>query len=130
MSNFSNPVRLTRLLAYVDLDPGNLALRIDAIREASNSRQWETARSLIDAGMQTHPDEASLLALSGLVHLQTQHYVSGYETGKGVISPVNSYLQGAAYESHVRAITWQSVPADASYWDRYVHGIGNSLGGE
>jgi tetratricopeptide (TPR) repeat protein len=55
--------RLKRLLAYIDLDGDNFVLRNDAIREAFELRQWDTARTLIDAGLQAHPGEAGLLML-------------------------------------------------------------------
>lgn len=55
--------RLKRLLAYIDLDDDNLVLRKDAIREAFELRQWGTARTLIEAGLQAHPGEAGLLML-------------------------------------------------------------------
>jgi tetratricopeptide (TPR) repeat protein len=66
--------RLTRLLAYIEHDAGNLALRKDAVREACDIGQWGTARKLIDAGLETYPGESGLLALSGLLHLQAQRY--------------------------------------------------------
>ncbi len=66
--------RLTRLLACVDQDRGNLALRKDAIREACDTGQWGTARELIDAGLQADPREPGLLAYSGFACLQEQRY--------------------------------------------------------
>jgi len=66
--------RLTRLLAYIAADPGNLALRQDAIRETFETQQWDTARSLIDAGLQLHPGECGLLAFSGCAYLQARRY--------------------------------------------------------
>jgi tetratricopeptide (TPR) repeat protein len=66
--------RLTRLIACIDLDPGNLVLRKDAIREAFDAQQWDTARRLIDAGLRLHSGEAGLLGLSGCAYLKAQHY--------------------------------------------------------
>jgi tetratricopeptide (TPR) repeat protein len=66
--------RLNRLLAYIEHDAGNLALRKDAVREACDIGQWGTARKLIDTGLESYPGEAGLLALSGFVYLQAQRY--------------------------------------------------------
>jgi len=63
-------------LVFIELDGGNLSLRKDAIREACDIGDWEIARQLIDTGLETHPEEASLLALSGFAHLQAQSYVA------------------------------------------------------
>lgn len=67
--------RLNRLLTFIELDAGNLALRKDAIREACDTGHWDIARSLIDAGLQAHPDDAELLGFSGFAHLQACSYV-------------------------------------------------------
>jgi tetratricopeptide (TPR) repeat protein len=66
--------RLHRLLRYVELDPGNRALRLEAIRAAFTLGDWATARSLLDAGLVTHAADAQLLELSGFSHLQAQDY--------------------------------------------------------
>jgi tetratricopeptide (TPR) repeat protein len=74
------PARLHRLLAFLEHHPQNLALRKDAAREACDAGQWETARQLIDAGLQAHPGDAELLALSGFTLLQAQRYDAAEET--------------------------------------------------
>src|SRR5262249_3979662 len=66
--------RLNRLLAFLERDTGNLVLREAAIREACDVGHWDTARALIDAGLQGHPEQPHLLAFSGLVHLQALEY--------------------------------------------------------
>jgi len=71
----TTPSRLERLLAFIEQDAGNLALRTDAIREACDAGRWEVARSLIDTGLQAHPADPGLLALSGFAHLQALRYI-------------------------------------------------------
>lgn len=95
-SSAVGPARLNRLLAYLEHDSGNLALRKDAVREACDAGQWETARRLIDAGLEAHPDEAGLLALSGFAHLQAQRYDDAEQTlstalARGVSAPEVRY---------------------------------------
>lgn len=70
----SSSSRLGRLLTFVDLDPGNLALRLDAIREAFGASDWGVARQLIDEGLVSHPTHAQLLELSGFSHMQALRY--------------------------------------------------------
>jgi len=60
--------RLDRLLLFLERDTGNLLLRRTAIREACDLGRWETARSLIDAGLQSHPGETHLLLLRARCH--------------------------------------------------------------
>lgn len=74
MSQETEPVRMNRLLSYLESDPGNLALRLDAIGEAAGGGHWDIARRLIDTGLQTHPAEVVLLAHSGLVYVQQREY--------------------------------------------------------
>src|SRR5882724_11718693 len=73
-SSAATSARLTRLLAFIARDAGNLALRKDAICEACNTGHWEIARELIEAGLQLQPGEPALLALSGFAHLQAQRH--------------------------------------------------------
>jgi len=73
-SSTAASVRLERLLAFLERDTGNLLLRETAIREACDAGCWETAGSLIEAGLQAHPAQARLLAFSGLVHLNAHRY--------------------------------------------------------
>jgi len=70
----SSSARLNRLLAFVELDAGNLNLRKQAVREAFSIGYWDTARRLLDVGLEAHPQEGELLALSGFSHLQSQRY--------------------------------------------------------
>jgi len=70
----TSSTRLTRLLAFVELDAGNLTLRKDTIREAFSVGSWDAARKLIDDGLATSPHETELLALSGFAHFQAQRY--------------------------------------------------------
>ncbi len=67
--------RLVRLLRYIESDSTNLALRIDAIREACNAGEWKIARALIESGLSAHPGSPELLASLGLVELQAQRYL-------------------------------------------------------
>lgn len=73
-SSVAFSARLNRLLRFLDHDMGNVALRRDAVCEACDTGQWETARELIEVGLWLHPDEAELLALSGFVNLHAQRY--------------------------------------------------------
>jgi tetratricopeptide (TPR) repeat protein len=66
--------RLDRLLRFLEHDADNLALRKDAIREAYDTGQWPIARELLDAGLLSQPQEAEMLAFSGLAHLHAQRY--------------------------------------------------------
>ena len=66
--------RLDRLLELLEHDTGNLSLRTVAIREACDAGCWDTARELIEAGLQVHPAQAHLLAFSGLIHLKAFRY--------------------------------------------------------
>lgn len=68
------PVRLKRLLTFIEHDAGNLALRKDAVREACDTGHWDVARSLIDAGLLMNANEPDLLAYSGFAYLQVQRY--------------------------------------------------------
>lgn len=70
----TSTARLNRLLIFVELDASNATLRKQAIREASTIGYWDTARTLIDAGLRIHPQEPDLLALSGFAHLRAHHY--------------------------------------------------------
>lgn len=56
----TSSVRLTRLLTFIELDAGNLALRKEAIREACDTGYWEIARRLLEVGLQSYPLEAEL----------------------------------------------------------------------
>lgn len=66
--------RLQRLLGYLRMDPSNLPLRKDAIREAAGVGEWQTVRALVDTGLRAYPEDAELLAESGFAHLQAQRY--------------------------------------------------------
>jgi tetratricopeptide (TPR) repeat protein len=66
--------RLTRLLGFLERDPGNLALRKDVIRAAHDSRSWQLAAEMIEIGLQAHPQDAELLALCGYSCLQSQRH--------------------------------------------------------
>jgi tetratricopeptide (TPR) repeat protein len=68
--------RLERLLWFIVHDPDNLKLRQDAVREACAVQEWPVARGLLDIGLQSHPDDAELLAHAGLVYLQARQYVA------------------------------------------------------
>ena len=70
----ASPVRLNRLLVFIEHDASNLSLRNDAIREAFSIGHWDTARKLIDDGLRLYPQDAGLLAFSGFCHLQARHY--------------------------------------------------------
>lgn len=66
--------RVGRLLAFIEHDPDNLALRKDAIREACGTGRWDAARWLIDAGLQAHPDDLDMMGFSGFVQLHARRY--------------------------------------------------------
>ncbi len=70
----TSSVRLNHLLAFVELDPGDLSARKDAIREAFSTGELALARELIAAGLRAHPIEPDLLALCGVAHLRAQRY--------------------------------------------------------
>src|SRR6476620_991006 len=57
------PSRLNRLLVFLEYDPGNLLLRLDAVREALASGAWDTARQLLYSGLGVHQDAAQLQEL-------------------------------------------------------------------
>jgi len=71
----NTPSRLTRLLRFLELDPRNLALRLDAIRDALDAGSWDIARQLLDDGLLAYPHDPRLQELSGFSHLQAQRYV-------------------------------------------------------
>jgi tetratricopeptide (TPR) repeat protein len=90
------PSRLERLLRYVELDPGNLVLRLDAIREAFAAGNWDAARRMLDAGLVTHAGDAQLLELSGFAYLRAQSYPDAEQAlrgalGAGATSPELKY---------------------------------------
>lgn len=66
--------RLQRLLARIEHDSDNLALRKKAVREACDTGHWEVAANLLDVGLRAYPDEPELLALAGTIHLNGQQY--------------------------------------------------------
>jgi len=75
--------RLGRLLRYIELDPGNLALRLDVIREAFGTGDWDVARKLLDAGLRAHPGQPQLQELSGVSHMQAQRFPDAEEALRG-----------------------------------------------
>lgn len=86
MSNTDSAARLQRLLRYVEADPANLALRKDTIREAAGVGEWETARTLIDAGLRDFPEDVELLAESGFAYLQSQRYSDAVQALRKVLA--------------------------------------------
>jgi tetratricopeptide (TPR) repeat protein len=72
--------RLGRLLRYTELDPGNLLLRLDAIREAFAAGGWDAARRMLDAGLQAHPGEPRLQEFSGFLYLREQRYAEAEQS--------------------------------------------------
>jgi tetratricopeptide (TPR) repeat protein len=78
--------RLQRLLQFVEQDSANLTLRKDAIREACDAGDWQAAHGLVDVGLQAQPLEPELLALSGLICLQTQRYPQAVHALSGAIA--------------------------------------------
>jgi len=83
--------RLARLMGYLELDPGNLMLRLDAIREAFATGQWDAARQLLDAGLDACPDQPQLLALSGFSHMQARRFSDAEKALQGALDAgVNS----------------------------------------
>jgi tetratricopeptide (TPR) repeat protein len=66
--------RLHRLLGLLQLEPGNLQLRQQAILEAWQRQEWGMSRELIDDGLTIHPANGHLLAQSGLAFLHASSY--------------------------------------------------------
>jgi tetratricopeptide (TPR) repeat protein len=92
----TSSARLTRLLTFIEQDADNLALRKDAVREACATGHWIIARRLLEVGLQSHPHEAELLALSGFALLQAQRYGDAEQAlsealAQGFSSPVLAY---------------------------------------
>jgi tetratricopeptide (TPR) repeat protein len=75
----TNASRLVRLLGLLEFDPGNLLLRLDAIREAFSNSAWDAARRLLDAGLEAHRGDVRLHELSGFLFLQAQRYSDAEE---------------------------------------------------
>lgn len=69
MSNSAAPesvpagARLRRLLAYLEVDPNNLTLLLDAIREAASTRLWGIALHLVETGLARHLDQEVALTV-------------------------------------------------------------------
>jgi tetratricopeptide (TPR) repeat protein len=84
--SIASSIPLSRLLEFLELDPGNLALRRDAIEKAFGADRLDLADELIGAGLAAHPDEPTLLALSGLVHLQAQRYADAEHAFAGALA--------------------------------------------
>jgi len=55
--------RLRRLLAFLEHDPNNLTLLLDAIREAGGTGLWAIALHLVEVGLARHPDQQTALTL-------------------------------------------------------------------
>lgn len=85
-SSIPGSSRLQRLLGLLELDPNNLTLRLDAIRESVDNGEWDIGRQLIDAGLRAHPDEPNLLGWSGFAHLHAQQYVDAEQTLRAAVT--------------------------------------------
>ena len=88
MSN--SPSRLSRLLGLIELDPGNVVLRLDAIREAFAVGEWDAARRLLDDGLLAYPGEPQLQGLSGFSHLQAERYNEAEQALRAALVHVKS----------------------------------------
>jgi tetratricopeptide (TPR) repeat protein len=66
--------RLSRLMKYLAMDPSNLLLRRDALREACRLNAWDTLKQLVDQGLMGTPGDTSLLAWQGFSNLQLKQF--------------------------------------------------------
>lgn len=67
-------LRLSRLLALMELDPQNLQLRKAAIHEAFDSGEWQCAEDLLVIGLQTYPADIELrYGLAYALCMQKRH---------------------------------------------------------
>lgn len=73
-SSAADLTRLGRLIKFLTMDPTNLRLRQDALREACRVNAWDTLQLLVDQGLASAPGEASLLAWQGFSSLQRRQF--------------------------------------------------------
>jgi tetratricopeptide (TPR) repeat protein len=114
--------RLNRLLTFIEQDGGNLALRKDAISEALGVGHLSIARELVEIGLQAHPGQPALLALSGSVHLHGQRYVEAEQAlsaalARGIEAAEVRYNLGFALFMQRRFADSLAVLAESAKWD-------------
>jgi tetratricopeptide (TPR) repeat protein len=70
----ADATRLDRLMKYLAMEPSNVLLRRDALREACRLSAWDTLKRLVDEGLAGSPGDTSLLAWQGFSNLQHKQF--------------------------------------------------------